>query len=487
VSERSLGWAASLAAHLVLAVELGTFGLRIPERGDSKGSRFEVPVDRVRTRLPEVRWNAAHEPESAASPEPVPPQPLLERDGTDDHNESADDADANRVAPVEAPGLGLRRPRAGAMRVRVRPPRTTATAPPPGEPEGVDGVLEALKWLSRHQGADGSWSVAGGCIQCLPNPGDPSFSVGVTGLAVLAFLGASYSHLSADTYDGVCFGRTLRSSLRWLVEQQGVDGSIGPRDAAKPMYNHLLGTLALVEAYGLTGSSHLQEPARRALDFTLAARNPGQAWRYQPRGGDNDSSVTGWALLVLRSAEQAELPVPRAAWEGIRAWIDEVTEEAYGRAGYTHKGTGKVFTPGIHETFDHHETTSAIGALARIRLKPEEDDPILPNAIDLLLRDRPSLPADQLDYAYGYFATRAIHHYDARPSGPAWKAWAPELQNTLGRLQNRTPGACRRGSWEPADRWSPEGGRVYATAINALTLQVYDRRPSCQWIAVPKR
>ena len=31
------------------------------------------------------------------------------------------------------------------------------------------------------------------------------------------------------------------------------------------------------------------------------------------------------------------------------------------------------------------------------------------------------------------------------------------------------------GSWEPIDRWGGEGGRVYATAINALTLEVYYR------------
>ena len=31
------------------------------------------------------------------------------------------------------------------------------------------------------------------------------------------------------------------------------------------------------------------------------------------------------------------------------------------------------------------------------------------------------------------------------------------------------------GSWEPSDRWSVEGGRAYATAINALTMEVYYR------------
>jgi hypothetical protein len=29
-----------------------------------------------------------------------------------------------------------------------------------------------------------------------------------------------------------------------------------------------------------------------------------------------------------------------------------------------------------------------------------------------------------------------------------------------------------RGSWDPTDRWSPVGGRIYTTALAALTLRV---------------
>jgi len=31
------------------------------------------------------------------------------------------------------------------------------------------------------------------------------------------------------------------------------------------------------------------------------------------------------------------------------------------------------------------------------------------------------------------------------------------------------------GSWDPLDRWSTTGGRVYQTAICTLTLEVYYR------------
>ena len=33
------------------------------------------------------------------------------------------------------------------------------------------------------------------------------------------------------------------------------------------------------------------------------------------------------------------------------------------------------------------------------------------------------------------------------------------------------------GSWDPLDPWSSVGGRVYSTALNCLTMEVYYRYP----------
>ncbi len=49
------------------------------------------------------------------------------------------------------------------------------------------------------------------------------------------------------------------------------------------------------------------------------------------------------------------------------------------------------------------------------------------------------------------------------------------MVEALVKPQNVRSSGCKNGSWEPVDRWSCEGGRVYATAINALTLEVYYR------------
>ncbi len=349
-----------------------------------------------------------------------------------------------------------------------------------------DAVLAALKWLSRHQNPNGSWSIVayqGNCGKvnpskysgrCTPNPGHEDFDSGVTGMSVLAFLGAGYSHLSKDTHDGICFGDVVRKGLQWMMSNQDPEGCIGPRTAQKYMYNHTICALAMSEAYGLTGSNLFKDQAQKAVDFVIASQNPGKAWRYQYKCGDNDSSVSGWAVMALKSAELSGLTFPRTGYEGARAWFDEVTEENYYRVGYTHKGTGKVFVPGLNEQFSHHEALTAIAVMCRIFMDKSKSDPRLSGGCELLLKDLPQWKDNEIDYYYWYYASLALFQYDG-PSGPKWKAWNEKMKDCIVKNQNTGKDGCKNGSWEPIDRWSGEGGRVYATACNALTLEVYYR------------
>jgi hypothetical protein len=45
----------------------------------------------------------------------------------------------------------------------------------------------------------------------------------------------------------------------------------------------------------------------------------------------------------------------------------------------------------------------------------------------------------------------------------------------LVKLQVREEGGSAAGSWDPLDRRATLGGRVYATAISVLSLEVYYR------------
>ncbi len=117
-----------------------------------------------------------------------------------------------------------------------------------------DVVLKALRWLSRHQSPDGSWEATkhtANCGRvaklpglCTPNPGADTFQVGLTGLSLLAFLGAGYTHLSRDVYDGICFGDVVKKGVQYLMRIQDPSGRVTPDDVPKYMYNHLLAAFA---------------------------------------------------------------------------------------------------------------------------------------------------------------------------------------------------------------------------------------------------
>ena len=62
--------------------------------------------------------------------------------------------------------------------------------------------------------------------------------------------------------------------------------------------------------------------------------------------------------------------------------------------------------------------------------------------------------------------------------GPKWKEWNKSMQSSL--LPTQCMGGPEDGSWPPVGEWCLAGGRVYATAINALTLEIYYRYERAQ-------
>ena len=82
----------------------------------------------------------------------------------------------------------------------------------------------------------------------------------------------------------------------------------------------------VVEAYGMTGAEVLRRPAQKAVDFIHQSQNPYLAWRYGVRDGDNDTSVTGCMVAVLRAAKDAELEVDSGSFRGAMGWIEKMTE-----------------------------------------------------------------------------------------------------------------------------------------------------------------
>jgi len=348
-------------------------------------------------------------------------------------------------------------------------------------------VRAALDWLARHQSADGGWKCEGFADLCTgakcEGAGGWAYEVGVTGLALLAYLGAGHlpDPLPPDQ-GGTVFGLVVKRGLDGLMARQKADGSFAA--SPKPLYDHAIATLALVEAYGMTGEPTIQDAAQSAVDYLQQAKNPYKAWRYTSKCGANDSSITGWCVAALCAAEQAGLNVGHSALVEAKQWLDEVTDKNHGRVGYQSlEDAGvKVNVPGKNEDYAGHEALAALGMLIRMRVDADRKDPLLEMGAKLLANDLPVWDTEKktTDYYYWHQGTLALFLWDGPGSGGSqkyWKSWNQAVVNALLKNQRTKDRGCACGSWDADDRWGFAGGRVYATAINALTLETFYRYP----------
>ena len=280
------------------------------------------------------------------------------------------------------------------------------------------------------------------------------------------------------------FGRVVGRGVDWLLARQDREGGFGG-GAAKRMYNDAIATYALAEAYGMTDDAAIGAAAQKAVAALQAAQNPRAAWRYSPRCGDNDASVTGWCVSALEAARRAGLEVDGQVLANAWAWIRRVTDANYGKVGYQslEEAGVKVVVVGQNENYADHNTLAAIGMLVRAFVDGSRNDPALELGAKLLVNDLPVRDEARFttDYYYWYYGTNALFQYDGPDSGGSqkyWKPWNQAVVNALLKHQYQHADGCLDGSWDPDDRWGFEGGRIYATALNALTLEVYYRYPS---------
>jgi hypothetical protein len=124
---------------------------------------------------------------------------------------------------------------------------------------------------------------------------------------------------------------------------------------------------------------------------------------------------------------------------------------------------------------------SALGMLCRTFIDHDLDDPFLEDAAKVLVKDLPELSKDDhsVDYYYWYYGSLALNQFDG-PDSPRknslfWNQWNEAMKEAVLGMQDATEKACSRGGWVRGDRWAIQGGPIYSTAINTLTLEVYYR------------
>jgi hypothetical protein len=362
----------------------------------------------------------------------------------------------------------------GATRVRALRARRAG-----GTGRTENAVALGLKWLAAHQDVDldGRWDADGfmrhdpGNDRCT-GPGGARYDVGVTGLALLAFLGAGYTDRGSSKQN--VYGKNVRLALRFLMASQTGDGCFGPRSSPQFIYNHAIATLALCEAYWMTHNPRYKGSTEAGLKFLMRARNPYMAWRYGVRPGDNDTSVTGWAVMALKSGAYAGLEIDPGALAGARQWIDKATDPNTGQVGYNYPGGSVARPEGLVDRFpaERSQAMTASAIMIRVLTGEHPTSEVIAKGAALCLNRSPRWdPTDgSIDMYYWFWGTLALFQI----GGDAWVRWNEALKEAAIGQQHLE--GSRAGSWDPVGPWGiQDGGRVYSTALMTMCLEVYYR------------
>lgn len=359
-----------------------------------------------------------------------------------------------------------------------------------GTGDTENAVEAGIAWLAAHQADDGTWDRFNFDKRCPRDDrcGGPailrtehSMHAGITGLVLLAFLGAGYTDRDGP------YQEVVRRGIAALLEMQRADGGFSPTDGLAS-YNNAVATFALAEFYALTGEPRVIDPLCRAVAQLAASQQAGGGWDYpaDPATGRNDTSITGWAAQALVAASAAGIEVPPAAL--IRAALHCArATQADGRVWYSDAGTGFKLTRDLRPEYRFGSAMTAVGMTCAQLLGYRADSGVLQRQAALLFADPPTASLargedkTQLHSEYyWYYGTVAMFQL----GGEAWERWNHRLRDILLPLQDREKSAAGRkghsfGSWQPYGkdwgRWGRMGGRVYSTALAVLTLEIYYR------------
>ncbi len=347
-----------------------------------------------------------------------------------------------------------------------------------------------LTWLAEHQSPDGRWDADSFFEQDPPGRetdglGQPEHDVGISGLVLLAFLADGHSPNEGSHRKVVAKGLSWLDGLQDKGSMNG-SGFLGESEHEGAIYDHLLGSLAIIEAYGMSGGEELARSAQLCVDYIRYHRSPESGWRYEAQGEDADGSVTALALQVLSLAACFGLEVHPVQMETGRQWLMDRTDKDNGRSGYLRRGTVTPRRDRSHERAFPPEQSEALtaGALyAHILLDGGRGRrQYLELQTDLLIKLLPDWSDEKArDLVYWNLASQALWQ---KGGDEVWKTWSTALEDSLISAQ-RDKGSAK-GSWDPEVTWGVEGGRIYSTAMAVLCLQAeYRYARLSDYIPVP--
>ncbi|MDF1659119.1 MAG: prenyltransferase/squalene oxidase repeat-containing protein [Verrucomicrobiales bacterium] len=310
-----------------------------------------------------------------------------------------------------------------------------------GDESAEVAVKKGLEFLASQQNPDGSFG--------------NEYYVGMTGLALLAYLG------HCETPESVRYGDLVIGATMYLMERamknNGLltNGKEGPHEA----YEHAIGTYALCEFYSMTKESGREIPRldsviNKAVGIIVNEQTKLGGWPYLGEEKD-DMSVSGWKIQALKAAHTTGMTMI-----GVERALDLATKE------YLPKIQDKdgAFKYHIDHILGRVSLTGA--ALLGLQSWKGKDSQAFDKGFRYLKR-RTILPSPG-DYYYApYYNTQVFFIH----GGEAWEEYNEKFQPKLLAAQNEDGSWLRNGS----GAYAPEDSQITNTAWAILMLEVYYR------------
>jgi hypothetical protein len=364
-------------------------------------------------------------------------------------------------------------------------PKPLMAALPPEKWQQVEkSVDRGLAWIASQQAADGSFPT-------LPQ-GQPA----VTSFCVMAFLSRGHQ-------PGVGpYGQRINRAIDYVLSCQMTNGLISlqppgsvhqdkePSHTAS--YNHAISGLMLGEVYGQVSGPRAKaakQAIERALKFSRQLQTRAKAptdkggWRYTAvyyrSGVDSDLSVTGWYLMFLRSAKNAEFDVPQAYMDEAIAYVRRLWDPVSGVFNYEIQGGVGV-----------RSTRGMVGAgILCLSMAGQHQTPMARAAGDWLVAhpftaagesggvSNSDLVRERFFYS-AYYCSQAM----VQLGGRYWEQFFPPLAEALLRRQTAN------GSWPPEEGgFGPTGGDSVFGTVYSTSLAVLSLTPPYQLLPVYQR
>ncbi|MCX7703272.1 MAG: terpene cyclase/mutase family protein [Planctomycetota bacterium] len=304
-----------------------------------------------------------------------------------------------------------------------------------------NAITDAIDWLVKTQEPSGFWDAK-------KWGGHKDYTVGLTALSLLALLN---SGKDSDATQSII---AVERAVKYLIKQQSDEGYFGPQ-CGRTMYNHGIATVALLEYYGISKDERLIKPLDRAIKYICTTQKKNGGWGYVD--GKENTSISVWPLLALGLAQKMGCRSIQENLEKGIAWIKSMFDEK-GYAGYSQRGD---FPLGP-------ETLTSMASFLISLYSDEKADSHgceIDSGVKQSLEQIAAREDSNINYYRWYFLIQALSTCDTQSD-----KWIDSLQKEL--IKSQVKKGEHSGSWDPNDCWGSVGGRVYATALATLSLQL---------------